>query len=248
MGKIFESNIDLRKLLVVNVNLKDKFFAAGIHLLISILVAVLILCLLYFFWFPSPLMTIGGANEGVKLILLVDLVIGPLCTLIVFKRNKPSIRFDLSVIALLQIAAISYGVFAIYAQKPSYMVLTYTELVLVNRREVSEFIPESEKWVLDELRDETLHYKGVIPFIILDEPEDARFRADSRMAFLFEADEEHYYNTANYLPVSDLSAVPALKNNKRFEEKEGCIEIPLLTARAEASICLAQKGNEIINI
>jgi hypothetical protein len=43
---------------------------------------------------------------------------GPLLTLIVFKPGKKSLKFDLSVIAMFQIAALAYGSYTIYQERP----------------------------------------------------------------------------------------------------------------------------------
>lgn len=54
-------------------------------------------------------------------ILAVDTTLGPLLTLVVFKPGKRGLKFDLAVIALAQISALTYGVFTLFEGCPVYV-------------------------------------------------------------------------------------------------------------------------------
>lgn len=97
---------------------KPKFQAFAIHFSISLFIFLTLLYLIFFQWYPTPFFATDGGTQGLRLIIFVDLVLGPTLTFIVFKRNKPSLRFDLSVIALAQIAALSYGIWAVHNERP----------------------------------------------------------------------------------------------------------------------------------
>ena len=73
-----------------------------------------------------------------KILLLVDLVLGPLVTLIIFKAGKPGLKFDLSVIAALQIAALLYGGSIIYQNRPGYLVFAVDRFEIVAVTAVDE--------------------------------------------------------------------------------------------------------------
>ena len=73
-----------------------------------------------------------------KILLLVDLVLGPLITLIIFKAGKPGLKFDLSVIAALQIAALLYGGSIIYQNRPGYLVFAVDRFEIVAVTAVDE--------------------------------------------------------------------------------------------------------------
>ena len=64
----------------------------------------------------------SGVIEPFKLLVLVDVIVGPLLTFIVFKKGKKSLKFDLGFIALLQIAALIYGSYTVYNGRPSTVV------------------------------------------------------------------------------------------------------------------------------
>ena len=114
----------------------NRWKASGIHLLISILVVGSILLALLFTWYPPAIMGISKADKLIYLLAGVDIVIGPLLTLIVFKTGKPSLKFDLSVIALLQICALSFGLYTIWQSRPVFMVAADDRFYLVFANEI----------------------------------------------------------------------------------------------------------------
>lgn len=100
---------------------KSRITAGLIHLGIS---AVLLggLCLVIFLiWYPGAYFVLAGAMRPLQALVLVDLVIGPLLTLIVYKVGKPSLKFDLAVIAVLQLAAFAYGTWTLAQQRPAFL-------------------------------------------------------------------------------------------------------------------------------
>jgi hypothetical protein len=74
-------------------------------------------------WYPAPLFTAEGGKNILYILIAVDVIVGPLITLIIFKSGKPGLRFDLTVIALLQAAALAYGVHVMFVARPVYIVL-----------------------------------------------------------------------------------------------------------------------------
>ncbi len=115
----------------MNNNLKDRFNAFLIHLGISAAIAALALVVVFFIWYPAPLHTAVGVTQIFLILLAVDITIGPLLTMIVFKKGKKSLVFDLTVIAFLQIAALVYGLHTVFEGRPAFVVFS------VDRFEVS---------------------------------------------------------------------------------------------------------------
>ena len=93
-----------------------------IHLGISVIILLLILSVIFFVWYPNELIFAGGLS-GLKIIMAVDLVLGPLLTLVVFKPDKKNLKFDLLCIALLQIGCLIYGLFLVHSQRPLLQVV-----------------------------------------------------------------------------------------------------------------------------
>jgi len=100
----------------------SRWKAAGIHLSINAVVAALAAALIYGVWYPRPYSQAAGAGTLVLLLLGVDLVLGPLLTLVVFKAGKKGLKFDLAAIAFLQACAFVYGLHVVAAARPAFIV------------------------------------------------------------------------------------------------------------------------------
>lgn len=112
--------------------------AALIHLGISSVLAMGVIALLVFGWYPWPYFLALGGLMLVTLIVGVDVVLGPLLTFIVFKSGKKSLKFDLTAIALIQAAALGYGLWAGYTSRVVYGVFVENKFHLVQANEVEE--------------------------------------------------------------------------------------------------------------
>lgn len=94
--------------------------------------------IVYWIWYPEPTLEVVGAFPIIRLLVLVDLIVGPLLTMVVFVHGKPGLRFDLTVIALLQISALFYGSYRLYDEKPDYLVFTVDRLEFVSSKQIDE--------------------------------------------------------------------------------------------------------------
>jgi hypothetical protein len=101
---------------------RTRWQASGIHLLLGTGVALAVLALLLAVWYPGPLFEAAGGKDLLFLLVGVDIVLGPLITLIIFRRGKPGLRFDLTVVALLQVAALLYGSHVLFLARPAFIV------------------------------------------------------------------------------------------------------------------------------
>lgn len=104
--------------------LKSKSKAAFIHLLLSLIVFSVVLYFILFDWYPEPFFTAQGGWQGTRLMALVHLVLGPSLTFIVFNhlKQRKEIFFDLSLIVVVQIAALIWGGYQVYTQRPIALV------------------------------------------------------------------------------------------------------------------------------
>jgi len=109
----------------------NRFQASGIHLGISLVVAALVGCLIYFVWYPHPYFQVAGGSNLMLLIMGVDIVIGPLLTLVIYKTGKKGLRFDLACIAVLQTAAFLYGLSVIAQARPVFIVAAIDRFIPV---------------------------------------------------------------------------------------------------------------------
>ena len=78
--------------------------ATGIHLVISLAIAILAALLVFLVRYPYPYREISDRRELFLIVVVVDVVMGPLMTLDVFTVAKPreELRRDLGIIGVLQ--------------------------------------------------------------------------------------------------------------------------------------------------
>ncbi len=115
-----------------------KIKATAIHLAGSILALLAFVSLLLFVWYPQPFFTLDASWSVIQIVAGVDVVVGPLLTFIIFKHGKPGLRFDLTVIVMMQLSFLSYGVYVAYHERPLYAVFSVDRFTLVSSRHVDE--------------------------------------------------------------------------------------------------------------
>ncbi len=226
----------------------SRITAFLIHLAVSALVALLTLALVFFVWYPGPLADAVGVKEIFLLILGVDVVIGPLMTLVVYKRGKKTLKFDLATIVVLQLCAFFYGLNAVAEGRPAWLVFNVDrfDLVRVNEldgRNIDAAKPEYRRaswvgpqWVaarLPESVDErnTLTLEGV--FAGLGLPQQPKY----------------------YLPLQDeaeriRAKAFSLNELRRFNTEEAVVEIQKRWPDADAwlpMMCRTKSVTVLIN-
>ena len=95
-----------------------------IHLCISACIAAVVAAIIFFVWYPHPYRTISGGAQLFFMIVSIDVIMGPLCTLIICKPEKSrlALGFDYTTIALVQLAALAYGTWTMAVARPVHMV------------------------------------------------------------------------------------------------------------------------------
>lgn len=98
----------------------NRFFAFITHFFLSLIIFSAFILVLLYVWYPEPFFTASGGWQGLKIVALIDLVLGPVLTLIVFNKNKPykELRNDISLIVLLQMSALGWGIYTVQTQRP----------------------------------------------------------------------------------------------------------------------------------
>jgi hypothetical protein len=105
-------------------NFKRRLFAATVHLGISFFIAALAWALVSRVLYPYPYIEISGGRQLFLLLVSVDVLLGAVLTFSVFsvgKLRNVLIR-DLAVIGALQLTALGYGLWTMYAVRPVYLV------------------------------------------------------------------------------------------------------------------------------
>ncbi len=93
------------------------------HLFGSALVAALCATLVFCLWYPSPYSELVGGRQLFLLMISVDIVCGPLLTLVVFDIKKPrrELFLDIGIIVCLQMGALAYGMKTAIEARPVFL-------------------------------------------------------------------------------------------------------------------------------
>ncbi|APR69200.1 TfpX/TfpZ family type IV pilin accessory protein [Acinetobacter haemolyticus] len=111
-----------------------KFFLS--HLAISFVIAFFVIGIVFFVWYPYPLAKAAGVTQLFLMMLTIDVIIGPLLGLIVYKQGKKTLKMDLGVIILLQIAALCYGIYSIEQGRPVWVSYVVDRFELVRNNDL----------------------------------------------------------------------------------------------------------------
>lgn len=136
----------------MNTRLKGRLAAAALHLGVSLGVAALAALLVFKIWYPYPYNEISGGRELFLLIVAVDVVLGPLLTLAVFNvaKRRRELVLDVSIIAVLQTAALVYGLWTVFIARPVYLVHEVDRFQVVIAADID---PQDLQQAPAELRD-----------------------------------------------------------------------------------------------
>lgn len=133
------------------IRLQAAIKAASIHLGLSLLVAAFAGGLVFGLWYPYPYRELAGGRELFFLVVSVDVICGPLLTLVLFNPKKPRAELwrDLGLVSLIQIAALFYGISAVWQARPLFLVQEIDRFKVIAAPEVDgralEALPESMK-------------------------------------------------------------------------------------------------------
>ncbi len=109
----------------------NRWQASALHLALSAAIAALVVTLMLAVWYPRQYFTAMGGDTLILILIGVDVVVGPLITLIIFDPKKKGLRFDLTVIAALQLAALAYGGSVMFEARPVYNVFVVDRFEVV---------------------------------------------------------------------------------------------------------------------
>lgn len=115
----------------------NRFQASAIHFLFSSGVALLSAALVFLLWYPGVFSYASGVSRIFLLLLIVDVVLGPVITLIVFNPLKKELKRDLLIVVLVQAAALFYGMHSVFIARPVYMVFSVDRFEVVYANDIS---------------------------------------------------------------------------------------------------------------
>lgn len=144
--------------------------------MISAILVSSIFAIVFLLWYPAPSFSIVGTSSIIQLLIGIDLVLGPLLTLIVFKQGKPGLKFDLAIIATVQLAALAFGSHRLYEEKPDYIVFAIDRLEFVSGKHIDKSQIRHDE-LMDRQADELMLAVAVPP----EDPQEFQAYLDSVM-------------------------------------------------------------------
>lgn len=213
-----------------------RWGATALHLAISGVIFVAIVLLLSLAWYPGPLMDAGGWH-GLSIVFWVDMVLGPLLTLIVYNTAKKSLPLDMSLIALVQISALTWGLIQIHGERPVVQLLTEEGLLLVTQSDLDSWNADTAP--LSSLTGPT----PKLAYLVLPqnpiEIVDLRLKAQLGEGNPLESDTSRYASLATIPPETWAWFV----KEHQYSEDNRCLKMPFLGKHAPAGqiVCLSQQ-------
>lgn len=118
--------------------MRRRLRVAGLHLAISALVIVLFVVGVVHFLYPLGLARLQGLWAILGVVVLVDVGLGPLCTLVLAapKKAHAELLRDLALVVLIQVAGFLWGAHAIWTARPVFVVFDGDTFVVTQAYEV----------------------------------------------------------------------------------------------------------------
>lgn len=144
----------------------NRYQAFAVHLIASATVVGILLLLTFFVWYPAPLFKVEGTRFVILLLLGVDIILGPLLTLVVFKPGKPGLKTDMAIIIVIQLSAFIYGASVIFTERPVFVSFAVDRFVVISGAETKDLD-------MDKLDTEQVELNAFGPtYVYAERPDD----------------------------------------------------------------------------
>jgi hypothetical protein len=241
----------------------NRWKASALHLGLSALIGVSVIALMLAVWYPQPYFTAMGGDTLILILIGVDVVMGPVITLVVFDPKKKSLKFDLAVIALLQLSALAYGCHVMFEARPVYNVFVVDRFEVVAANQVDD--ESLAKATAPEFR--TLPVTGP-KIIAARQPDDAQRQAEIIISAMGGGADlanlaELYVPYAQFQPAAAMKARPLADLVKRRPEDAATIRsfvaasgraedavgfLPMKARNRDMSVVVDAKSGDVIGI
>lgn len=121
----------------------SRIGAASLHFLFSAIIVSSVLLSAHYFYYGGGLFKLASAEKIYSLIILVDIILGPIVTLLIYDADKPKLKQDLLLVASFQALAMLYGVYTLHSGRPSHIAFAVDRFELVRANEIfKENLPD----------------------------------------------------------------------------------------------------------
>lgn len=232
------------------------------HLACSALVAAAAGMLLFLLWYPWPYSVLAGGMNLFVLICGVDVVIGPLITLVIFDSRKPwpKLRRDLIVVVLLQMCALGYGLHVIYNARPVALALEGDRFRVVRAGDVaSDELPQAP----EALRNLSLTGPVMVRVLLPVDPAERMLAVEQALAGADLGMRPRFWRPWD--AIARQNAIAASQSlgplRKRYDDRRAEFEtaiartgfaadqlryVPLLSQHANWIVLVESRGGEVV--
>jgi len=114
--------------------------AASWHLGASALICATAAALVFRVWYPDGLHALTGGGALFLILMVVDVVCGPVLTLVLYNPDKPRHlwRMDLALIVLVQLGALGFGLQQVATARPIYLAFEGDRFRVVQSMDISD--------------------------------------------------------------------------------------------------------------
>jgi len=142
-----------------------------------------------FAWYPFPFRQFGNSGNFAIMLILAAGLAGPAMTWVVFVKGKRGLKFDLWIIAFVQLAAIAWGTLSLYQNRPYWMVFTLDRFEVLSTRDVDTSWINDPKFLDKPLSgplllyanmpDNPADYQKLVHEVMFEGKPDLQFRPES---------------------------------------------------------------------
>jgi hypothetical protein len=224
---------------------KSRWYAFATHFALSLLIFLVLLLIIALLWYPGALFSAAGGWQGIKIIIGVDLVIGPLLTLIIYNVAKPRklLYMDLLVIALIQLSCLAAGIFIVFDERPVAVTYVHDKFYVLKK---SDFIGAG-------IDTESLGLHLMTPkifYVDLSELAGSK-KGEETIAALHEMVGKHLiFRTDLYRPIpedqSKLDLVFRYNQQPHHpDHRQSCISVEFLSAYHAGVVCYDREDHRL---
>lgn len=111
-----------------------RFFLG--HLFISLAIAICAVLWMFNIWYPRPLDVAVGVTNIFLMMIIIDVILGPTLSFLVYKEGKKTLKMDLIIIVFVQMIALVYGMYNLAEGRPRFLVYNVDRFELVRNNEL----------------------------------------------------------------------------------------------------------------
>lgn len=111
---------------------------AATHLFINLVLAAVVAALVFGLWYREPYAQMLGGLQLLGLVVAVDVVCGPVLTSVLAnpKKSRRELGIDLSLVGLVQLAALLYGLHTVVLARPVFVAFDVDRFVTVSAADI----------------------------------------------------------------------------------------------------------------